>query len=83
MTWWRSTNFVTKNFLQTQLCPDLISNSVQHVLSGRIVFRTYARANDLNRAGGVFLRPWMLVYSAESGVKGLMEPDARPLPLFL
>ena len=29
----------------------------------------------MERQGAVFLRPWHLVYSAESGVKGLVEQD--------
>ena len=39
--------------------------------------RSYAKATDMQRQGAVFLRPWHLVYSAESGVKGLLEQDRR------
>ena len=36
--------------------------------------RTYARESDLQRVGGVTLRPFHLTYSAACGLKGLVEP---------
>lgn len=38
--------------------------------------RCYARPADLQAAGPILLRPWMLVYAANCGSKGLVEPDA-------
>ena len=38
--------------------------------------RSYALAADLHRQGGVYLRPWHLVCSSESGVKGFVEEDS-------
>lgn len=40
------------------------------------IMRSYALAADLHRQGGIYLRPWHLVYSSESGVKGFVEEDS-------
>ena len=47
--------------------------------------RQYAGRKALREAGGIFLRPWMLTYDAELGMKGVLEPvppseDFKTLP---
>ena len=38
--------------------------------------RSYVTVEDMKQQGGVFLRPWHLVYTPESGVKGLVEQES-------
>lgn len=40
-----------------------------------ILCRKYVSSNEMTRRGPVSLRPWHLVYSAESGVRGFIEPE--------
>ena len=39
--------------------------------------RQYATIGSLKQCGGVFLRPWHLVFNKEAGLKGLLEPDSQ------
>lgn len=37
--------------------------------------REYANKNSLNDEGGIILRPWMLNYDPNLGLRGFVEPD--------
>lgn len=39
-----------------------------------ITLRDYAEKGDLEHEGGIILRPWMMNYEPEMGMKGVCEP---------
>ena len=43
-----------------------------------IAGRAYAGPKSFDADGGVYLRPWQLPFTPESGLRGLIEPEARP-----